>query len=105
MALLFPFAASGLDLDALDGQRKRDACVAYVWIDLLIAHQTGSLDDQGFANGKMKLMAKVYQSHGSNVAPGLDTRINQLIAEIMSKNPTVAELSGKAAACRAWLRF
>lgn len=104
--LAAPHSAAAMDLDALSGQTKREACVAYVWVDIHVRHSAGAMSDQAYNNEKTRLVHKVYRARGSASSSGAtNSRLNQMIDTLVAEKPSYAELSGQANACRSLLRL
>lgn len=102
---LFPVGARAVDLDALSGQAKRDACVAYVWIDITVRHDVGAMSDKAYANEKMRITNKLYTASGSTFGTGTEMRLEKAVDAIVAEDPDMAEVMNKAATCRADLRL
>lgn len=104
--LAAPHSALALDLDVLSGQTKREACLAYVWIDIHARHETGAMSDRAFDNEKTRLNHKVYRARGSAFSSGAtSSRLNQMIDTIIAEEPTYGQLSSQSNICRNFLRL
>lgn len=101
-----PQSALALDLDALSGQTKREACVAYVWIDIQARRDAGQMSDQAHNNEHSRLIYKVYRARGSAFSSGATTqRLDGMIEKILAEKPTYNELSSQSNICRNFLRL
>ena len=100
LALATPAAA--LDLDALSGQSRREACAGYIWLDISIAEQTGALSAQTASRQRNALVFKMWGRNPAN-GPAQSRAVNGWIDRIKAEDPTVGEVSEKARGCRRML--
>lgn len=91
--------------NGLTGQAKRDACVAYIWIDITVRHDAGAMSDQAYSNQKMRILNELYTTRGSMVPRGTVNRIQKAGDAILAEDPSVEEVAGQADVCRSFLRL
>ncbi len=102
LATLFAMPAAALDLDALSGQPKREACAAYIWMEIGVAEQAGALTQQAASRQRNALVFKIWGRNPANAA-AQQRSVNVWMDKIVAEDPTVGEVVGKAKGCRGML--